>query len=246
MNAITGAQEKEKRSVNQTGILMVHGIQGNPKQFSFLTEALPTDIMTNCLLLPGHGAGVSQFRRSGQEMWLSSVVNATKKMRVQYRNLVFVGHSMGCLLGLLAEKENPGLFDGMILLCCPFSLRLTFRYLKNNALSFRKKPVDPYVLATKEANGVNASTPFAYLFCLHPYMELFRLIRHVRRMKFPSTPAHYFFSCRDEIVSPRSAVIAREHEPDRVRFLENCGHQYFTETAKQEIINTLLKALCSV
>ncbi len=238
--------EAKYRSVNRTGVLMVHGIQGSPKQFSFLADALPNDIITTCLLLPGHGAGVSQFRQSGQKLWLSSVVDAACEMRFQCSNLIFVGHSMGCLLGLLAEKENPGLFDGMILLCCPFSLRLTFRYLKNNALSFQKKPVDPYVLATKEANGVNASTPFAYLFCLHPYMELFRLIRHVRKMKFPSTPAYYFFSCRDEIVSPRSAVIAREHEADRVCFLENCGHQYFTEAAKQEIINTLLKALCSV
>ena len=244
MSTITGTPDKAKnKSVNQTGVLMVHGIQGSPIQFSFLAKALPTDIMTIGLLLPGHGAGVSQFRRSGQEMWLSSVVNVAREMRSQCSNLIFVGHSMGCLLGLLAEQETPGLFDSMILLCCPFSLRLTFRYLKNNVLSFQKEPVDPYVLATKEANSVSVSTPFAYIFCLHPYMELLRLIRRVRKMEFPSAPAYYFFSCRDEIVSPGSAVIAKEYAADRVHFLENCGHQYFTEEAKQEIINTLLKNL---
>lgn len=235
--------EAKYRSVNRTGVLMVHGIQGSPKQFSFLADALPNDIITTCLLLPGHGAGVSQFRQSGQKLWLSSVVDAASEMRFQCSNLIFVGHSMGCLLGLLAEKENPGLFDSMILLCCPFSLRPTFRYLKNNMLSFQKEPVDPYVLATKEANSVHASTPFAYLSCLHPYMELLRLTRHVRKMEFPSTPAYYFFSCRDEIVSSRSASIAREHGANNIRFLKDCGHQYFTEKSKNEIVNTLLNNL---
>ena len=104
-------------AADQTGVLMVHGIQGSPKQFSFLAQSLPENVMTNCLLLPGHGEGVAQFKHSGQESWLSALVNAAKDMRQKCRRLVFVGHSMGCLLGLIAEKKNPGLFDHLILLC---------------------------------------------------------------------------------------------------------------------------------
>ena len=228
-------------AADQTGVLMVHGIQGRPKQFSFLAQSLPENVMTNCLLLPGHGAAVAQFRHSGQELWLSALVNAAKDMRQKCSRLLFVGHSMGCLLGLIAEKKNPGLFDHLILLCCPFALRPTFRYLKNNLLSFRKAPADPYVLATKEANSVTASTPLAYAFCLHPYMDLLRLIRRVRKMKPPSVPVNYYFSEVDEIVSPRSALIAKKHEPEAVHFLKKCGHQYITEEAKKELIKDFLQ-----
>ena len=144
---------------------MVHGIQGRPEQFRFLTETLPGDTLINCLLLPGHGAGVKQFRHSDQGIWLSAVIDAATDMRLKCDNIIFVGHSMGCLLGLIAEQNNPGLFSSMILLCCPFSIRLTFRYMKNNILSFQKEPTDPFVLATKEANSVSAKTPLAYISC---------------------------------------------------------------------------------
>ena len=143
-------------AADQTGVLMVHGIQGRPKQFSFLAQSLPENVMTNCLL-------------------------------------------------------------------------------------FRKAPADPYVLATKEANSVTASTPLAYAFCLHPYMDLLRLIRRVRKMKPPSVPVNYYFSEVDEIVSPRSALIAKKHEPEAVHFLKKCGHQYITEEAKKELIKDFLQ-----
>ena len=225
---------------DRTGVLLVHGIQGRPEQLHFLTEALPENTLINCLLLPGHGADVAQFRRSGQKEWLSSVLDAARDMRLHCGKVIFVGHSMGCLLGLLAEQKNLGLFSGMILLCCPFSLRLTFRYLKNNILSFRKEPSDPYVLATKEANSVSARSPFAYVFCLHPYMELLRMIRSVRQMELPPVPAKYFFADRDEIVSPHSVAVADTHKAGSVHVLANCGHHYFTEEAKKEIIDALL------
>ena len=219
---------------------MVHGIQGRPEQFRFLTETLPEDTLINCLLLPGHGAGVMQFRHSDRSTWLSAVIDAAMDMRLKCDKIIFVGHSMGCLLGLIAEQKHPGLFSGMIMLCCPFSLRPTFRYVKNNILSFQKKPTDRFVLATKEANSVSARTPLAYILCLHPYMELLRLIREIRRMRLPSDHVKYFFADWDEIVSPRSAVIAKENGADSVHILPDCGHHYFSERAKEVIIDALL------
>lgn len=229
-------------SGNQVGVLMVHGIQGSPKQLHFLTEVLPESTIINNLLLPGHGAGIMQFRQSGQKQWLLSVVDAAQKMRKECSKVIFVGHSMGCLLGLLAEKENPGLLTDMILLCCPYSLHPTFRYLKNNILSFQKIPSDPYVLATKEANSVSAKTPLAYIFCAHPYMELLRMIHSVSRMKLPSVSVNYFFADHDEIVSPHSIDIANLHKANSIHILTNCGHHYFTDEAKKTIKDVLLSS----
>ncbi len=224
----------------QAGVLTVHGIQGSPKQLHFLTEALPGNTKINSLLLPGHGAGVMQFRQSGHEQWLLSVVDAAQKIRKECSKVIFVGHSMGCLLGLLAEKENPGLFTDMILLCCPYSLRPTFRYLKNSILSFKKNPSDPYILAAKEANSVRAKTPLAYIFCAHPYMELLRMIHSVRQMELPNVPVKYFFADHDEIVSPHSIDIADAHQANSAHILTNCGHHCFSEEAKKTVKDALL------
>lgn len=218
------------------GVLLVHGIQGRPEQFRFLTDSIPKDTYVNCLLLPGHGAGVRDFRRSGKEEWSSAVSEAAEEMRAQCDRVIFVGHSMGCLLGILSANTEPGLFDGMLLLCCPFSVRMTLRYPINNLRSVRKAPKDPYVRAVKEANSVSAACPLAYLTCIHPYAELLRLIRKVKNMDLSAVPTHFIFSDRDEIVGPRSAAIAESNNARSVRTLSDCGHQYFPQTAKDEIV----------
>ena len=58
------------------GIVLVHGIQGRPEQFRFLTERLPDGISVRSVLLPGHGGGVKAFRRSGRRQWLAAVESA--------------------------------------------------------------------------------------------------------------------------------------------------------------------------
>ncbi len=228
-----------------TGILLVHGIQGNPNQFRFLTDSISGDFCINCLMLPGHGAGVRDFRRSGKTEWLSDVLNAAEELRAQCNKVFFVGHSMGCLLGILSANTKPGLFDGMLLLCCPFSLRLTFSYLKYNILSFRKAPKNPYIRAVKEANSVRTSCPLAYLTCIHPYMDLLQLIRKAKNIDLSSIPARFIFSDRDEIVSPRSAAIAKSNNAYSIRTLSNCGHQYFTKDAKDEIVRVFFDIMGS-
>ncbi len=167
----------------KTACLFVHGIQGSPAQFCFLIERLPEDIRVRNLLLPGHGADVKAFRRSGQEQWLAAVRQAAEELRRQCARLIFVGHSMGCLLGLEIEHEHPGTFAEMVLLCCPFYVRPTARYFRNNLLASRpgRENDDVYVRAAREANSVTASHPAQYLTCAHSYLELLRLMRFVRK-----------------------------------------------------------------
>ncbi|MBR6862654.1 MAG: alpha/beta hydrolase [Acidaminococcaceae bacterium] len=101
-----------------SGFLFVHGIQGHPRQFQFLIDRLPEGTPYRNVLLPGHGADVKAFRRSGREAWQAAVREAAGELRGQCGQLVFVGHSMGCLLGLLSEQAAPGTFSDMLLLCC--------------------------------------------------------------------------------------------------------------------------------
>ena len=229
----------------ETAYLFVHGIQGSPAQFRFLTERLPEDIRVRNLVLPGHGADVKAFRRSGQEQWLAVVRQAAGELRGQCDRLIFVGHSMGCLLGLETERECPGTFAGMVLLCCPFHIRPTARHFRNGFLASRPERAtdDAFVRAAREANSVTAVHPAQYLTCARPYLELLRLMRTVR--KDGTTPAcsvRFLFSEKDEIVSPRAARFVRERFGAEPELLPGCGHNWFSAEGKEQIY-TMVKAL---
>ena len=223
----------------ETGFLFVHGIQGSPDQFRFLTERLPEDIRVCNLLLPGHGADLKTFRRSGCEQWLAAVRQAVSELHRQCDRLIFVGHSMGCLLGLEIGREHPGTFAEMALLCCPFHIRPTARYFRNSLLASypERETDDAFVRAAREANSVTASHPIQYLTCLHPYLELMRLMRIVRKnTAVPACPVRFLFSERDEIVSPRSARFVRERFGAEPVTLSGCGHNCFSAKAKERIV----------
>ena len=226
-----------------TALLFVHGIQGQPRQFQFLLERLPEDVQVRNLLLPGHGAGMSAFRRSGRDQWLAAVRQAAVELREQYGRLAFVGHSMGCLLGLEIERELSGVFAGMLLLCCPFHLRPTPRYFRNNLLASRpeRETDDAFVRAAREANGVAAAYPAQYLTCVRPYLELLRLTRTVRKMGVvPACPVRFLFSEKDEVVSPRSARFARERFDAEPTVLHGCGHNMFSAEGKEQIASVMI------
>lgn len=229
------------------GILFVHGIQGKPNQFDYLIERMPSSVLVNNLLLPGHGATTKEFKKAAKEQWLDAVKNASAHMSAKCDHIIFVGHSMGCLLGLLAQQELK-LYSAMLLLCCPFTLRPTWRYFKNSisANLTKGKTDDPFIKAAWDANGVSAKHSFSYLFCAHPYLELFRIIKSVKRQRLIVTEETVFcFSERDEIVSKRSILYARESLGAKTELLKECGHNYFTPAAQSRLVDTVLDMIKS-
>jgi carboxylesterase len=228
----------------ETGVIFVHGIQGSPRQFDFLAEKLPKDILYRAVLLPGHGATLAEFKASGAEEWLSAVLRESEEMKARCERLVYVGHSMGCLLGLMAEREKK-LFSEMLFLCCPFYARLTLRYLRNGfCVMSRARTNNAFAESFKRANSVPARGIIAGLSCVHPYMELLKIMRLVKNENIrPGCPARFFFSSRDEIVSPKSARYAAARLGIAPETLAGCGHNYFTDEARSALVDALLEAV---
>ncbi len=225
---------------SDTAILFVHGIQGTPKRFEFMTRALDAGTAYENIWLPGHGGNMRDFGKSRAADWLDGAKRAADGLLSTHEKLVFVGHSMGGLLGLELAREGYA-FHGMLLLCCPFAVRMSRKYIKQNLRAAFSKPDtdDEFVRAAREMNGVKAGHLYEYLFGAKPYIELFGLMRAARSSVFPMKNAIFFYSELDEIVSPRSQQIAaRDYKAD-VRMLEACGHNCFTASAQDRLIQAL-------
>ena len=227
-------------------VLFVHGIQGQPSQFRFLTETLPEGVEARAILLPGHGKSAREFHASGRADWLAAVREETEALLAQGKRVVYVGHSMGCLLGLAVSRELGAPYAGMLLLGCPFRTRAFARFVLDplRALGRKEAGEDPRDAASREGNSVPVEGFGDFLRTLRPYAELMRLSRQERRAK-PRAPERvkFFFSGNDEIVSLRSAKPAAEWPGAELRILVGCGHCYFPEDARRALIAALNEAL---
>lgn len=225
-------------------VLCVHGIQGSPRQFDWLLRELPEGVRRVNLTLPGHGGDVRQFRRSAMAEWQAAVDAALTELSADC-DVLFVGHSMGCLLGIDACAQGVGRIRALALLACPLRLRPTWRYLRNNWLAAAGRRMDdPFVAAAREMNGVSAKHPLAYLSCARPYLQLLGKIRAVRPL-LPgiAVPVLAFHSERDEIVSAASLRLLDALPVSRTRIARGCGHFLYSAAARAEIAEAVLALL---
>lgn len=227
-----------------TAVLFVHGIQGQPSQFQFLMEALPENVEVRAPLLPGHGQGVKEFRRSGRKQWLEAVLAETQDLLNQGYQVVYVGHSMGCLLGLRVSRMLNHPYRGMLLLCCPFRIQLRDRH-KGDLVAEDGRDLRAETALAGNSVPIRGLRELPAL--LHPYWELLRLMGQVRLQK-PRGPEHarFFFSDCDEVVSQRSAQWAQRWPGARIQILKGCGHCYFPADVKARLIEALNNELSSV
>ena len=220
-----------------TAVLFVHGIQGQPKQFQFLIDALPEGVEFRAPLLPGHGQNARAFHASNRRDWLTAVRRETEELLARGKRVVYVGHSMGCLLGLLVSRELGAPYSGMLLLCCAFRPRIAGRFRELFKPPFPKEAgKDPRIAAAREGSSVPVEGFADALRLIGPYVELFRLMAKTRRMR-PREPerVRFFFSDLDEAVSPASVRDAKRWPKAAVQILEGCGHCYFTQAAREAL-----------
>jgi len=232
----------ERLTGADTVVLCVHGIQGNPSKFLWLTRRLPAEIDYLCVLLPGHGISSKEFAQSGSKEWLDFLRHTLQELSQKYRRIICVGHSMGSLLGILAASDRtfPAL-HGLMLLSCPFSLGKATRYAVGRWFTglFSEVPK----LKTDDEDTVSARL-LQHPMYPKPYLGLFQLMSMARRqlsmLKLPVFAVH---SDGDEIVSPRSLELLARHARARTVVVPESGHFLYSEAAQQMIIDGLFSLL---
>lgn len=232
-------------SGSDTLVLFLHGIQGSPCQFQYLTAGLPEDVDYMCALLPGHGGSVQTFRRSGSREWLAHFRAICRSICPKYKDVYFVGHSLGCLIGMEAAASGDAHFKAMLLIACPLKIRPTPRYLAVGWQAMRKKfPSSDTAAAAKRANSIAVRHPLELLTCAKPYASLLRMISRAGKT-LPAVRASIVMiqSDRDEIVSMRSLKICKRARESRAIIVPDSGHFYYSPAAQMQIRQELAELL---
>jgi len=227
----------ERRTAAKTLVLCVHGIQGSPLQFEWLVKSLPSDVDYKCILLPGHGTTIQNFRKTGAAEWVEYTYRACMDAKEKYKCVIYVGHSMGCLLGINAAASLDMHFDAMLLMACPIRLKPSIRYFVNNYRAVAGcRAADPYVDAVRRSNSVRANSPYQYLSCIKPYVGLFKLTRKAKKQLADlRTPVTLIHSEKDEIVSKKSLATFENNTNNKPIVAAESGHFLYTSEAKRKI-----------
>lgn len=228
-----------------TIVLFVHGIQGSPIQFRYMISVIPKHIDYMCILLPGHGETIHSFRSVGKKEWTTYFQSLCHELQKEYNNIYFVGHSLGCLIGIDAACSDDVKFSGMLLLACPLRIRLSMRYIRTCYQAIRdKNPSSVYVKAAKDANSVFFRSPFELITCPKPYVGLLLMILQSRhKFKHMTENVCMIHSEKDEIVSKTSINYIRSMPNGRVVILPESGHFYYAPSAQKIILQELTELL---
>jgi len=100
------------------GVLLIHGLNGNPSDLAELASVLQTHGMaTTTMRLPGHGEQGCEMRPVSWQEWVRAVRTEVHQLKEQC-DLVFVlGHSLGGALALYVAAQEA--VTGVVALCCP-------------------------------------------------------------------------------------------------------------------------------
>lgn len=105
----------------KVGVLLVHGLNGSRHDMQELSDLFYTqEMITENILLPGHGSNVRDMLPLGWPEW-SQAVRAELHALQQRCDLVFlVGHSLGGALCLHAAAHEE--VAGIVTMCAPISM----------------------------------------------------------------------------------------------------------------------------
>lgn len=227
-----------------TAVVFVHGILGSPSQFTYLIDRLDNQITVANLLLPGHGGTIRDFARSGMADWQSHVDACVAELVKTHRNILLVGHSMGCLLSVQAALTYPDRVRGLFLLAMPLVIRVptpaVINRMKGALGGDGGQEYAKWRLAAEEAGSVSVRRQLDYLPALPRFLELFRKSWKTRRLVARvAAPIFAVHSEVDETVSPRSLRYIEGLPGAAVMIARDSGHFYYPEQAKLLISDAL-------
>jgi len=107
----------------RTGVLLIHGFTGTPKEMRWMGEYLNQQGLT-CLgiRLDGHATDIEDMRRSRWTDWTASVGDGFHLLSGSVDRIFLIGLSMGGVLSLLMSTRFVERIAGVVAMSTPYSL----------------------------------------------------------------------------------------------------------------------------
>jgi carboxylesterase len=103
------------------GVLLVHGLNGSRRDLEELERALQDrGIVTNNILLPGHGVHVREMLPLGWHQWADAVRAELSDLKQRSDVVFVVGHSLGGALALHTAAHEE--VAGIVAMCAPIHM----------------------------------------------------------------------------------------------------------------------------
>jgi carboxylesterase len=103
------------------GVLLVHGLNGGRGDMEELATFLAAhNLLTENVLLPGHGTAVWDMLPIGWSEWAQAVRNELQQLKKRCVQTFLVGHSLGGALCLHAAAHEE--VDGVVAMCPPLDM----------------------------------------------------------------------------------------------------------------------------
>jgi carboxylesterase len=214
---------------------------GSPLQFDYLIQRLSGAYSIENLLLPGHGGTMRDFQKSSMTLWQSYVDERIRRLQKTHRNIVLVGHSMGCLLSVQAALSSPQQIRGLFLTAMPLKIHISVPYVRNSLMAaFSKNSSNALIAAARKLKSVSVSTPLEYPLAIPRCIELLNKCKITRGLiKELRLPVVVIQSENDEIVSGKSLRYVKEQQNIQAVIVRNAGHYYYPPDAQTQISHAL-------
>lgn len=143
---------------SKTGVLLVHGFTGTPKEMRWMGETLNREYGFTCLgvRLTGHATRPGDMIRSNYTDWLLSVEDGYRLLSGAARRIVLAGLSMGGVLALTLAAELS--LAGVVAMATPYALPPDWRLDYTEWLS----KLQPYMPKSSDPPGTGWFDPDAW------------------------------------------------------------------------------------
>src|SRR6266516_5543747 len=103
------------------GVLLVHGFNGSRRDLAQLEMVLQDrGMLTNNMLLPGHGTRIRELLSLGWQDWADAVLGELSALKQRCDMVFMVGHSLGGALALLISAHEEVSF--IVIMCAPLHI----------------------------------------------------------------------------------------------------------------------------
>jgi carboxylesterase len=228
------------------GTLLVHGLNGNRRDMGELAEHLAQyGIVSENMLLPGHGTTVRDMMTLGWTEWERAVHEELQQLKQRCDVVFLIGHSLGAALCLHTAAHEE--VAGVVAMCAPLHMAPWIK----PAVQVMKRiiPAVPNIredVRDRKARRTYARETYRWT-AMAPVESLLHFLPRMR-VELPqvTAPTLVMVSAHDHVVPPRDGRAIYRLLGSKEKYLVTFHHSYHVIMKDQEKDEVFAKTLAFI